>query len=72
MQLNTANKLHPLEHPATHNCSEESTQDIDPTTMKQWLPQKAFSKVICALIHFPTSLSVRFKLWTAANIVKHQ
>lgn len=76
MQLNTANKLHPLEHPATLICSEESTQNIDPTTVKQWLPQKAFSKVIRALIHFllvlPASLSVRFKLWTAANIVKHQ
>lgn len=76
MQLNTANKLHPMEHPATQNCSEEGTQNIDPTTLKHWLPQKAFSKVIRALIHFPlvllAGLSVRFKLWTAANIVKHR
>lgn len=48
MQLNTANKLHPLEHPATQNCSEESTQNIDPTTLKQWSPQKALDKVIPA------------------------
>lgn len=62
MQLNTANKLHPLEHPATLYCSEESTQNIDHTSAEQWLPQKAFTKVIRALIHSPpvllTSLSV--------------
>lgn len=76
MQLNTANKLHPLEHPVTLCCSEESTHSTDPTSVNQWLAQKAFSKVIRALIHFPpvrpTGLTVRFKLWTAANIVKHQ
>ena len=55
---------------------EESTQNLDPATLKQ--PQKTYTArwfVLWFTPHPPRPkpiLSVRVKLWTAANIVKHQ
>lgn len=46
MQLNTANNLHPVEHPATQNSSEQRTEKMELTTLE------APSKVIQALIDF--------------------
>lgn len=49
MQLNTANKLCPLEHPATLQCSEERTEKIESPQLR--LPKIAFYFVIYALMH---------------------
>lgn len=57
MQLNTANKLHPLEHPATQNCLEESTQNIDPCNSEPVIPPECLQQGDSCSDSFPRSLA---------------
>lgn len=64
MQLNTVNMLCPLEHPYTLYGSEESAQNIDPTSMEQWKPSTGWVMLWCISPDAP-GLKVTSKLCQA-------